>query len=377
MALSTDHVVANPGEVLARAKDLAEPALRRAAAGLPAGVAEVVAHHMGWSPQPGAGASSAGDGGKAVRAALALLGARAAGAPEQCGVAGAVAVELVHNFTLLHDDIMDGDRERRHRPAAWVRFGVPRALLAGDALLALSLRVLTGARSPYAHRAAEMLTATLQDLVHGQSLDLEFTGRAHVSVDEYRTMAHGKTGSLLGCACAVGAVLAGAPSATVLHLQRFGEHLGLAFQCADDLLGIWGDPARTGKPVGSDLLAGRRTLPVLAALADPGPAGLRLAELLAAPETAAPETAAPETAAPETAAPETAGPETAAPETAGPRAAVTLAALVEQAGGRAFAEDEGRRQLAEATRHLEAAELPPEEHAELTALAATVLGRDR
>jgi geranylgeranyl diphosphate synthase type I len=187
----------------------------------------------------------------------------------------------VHAFSLLHDDIMDGDTSRRRRPTVWAAYGTGPAVLAGDALFALAVETLAvEAAGP---QAVRLLSVALQDLVRGQADDLLFatrpwTGPERVRPDEYRTMAEHKTGALLGCAAALGALLGGAPPATVAALDRAGRHLGIAFQVVDDLLGIWGDPAVTGKPVYGDLREHKKTFPVLAAL--DSPAADRLSALL-------------------------------------------------------------------------------------------------
>ena len=202
-----------------------------------------------------------------MRPALALLSAQAAGAAPDVGLDGAVAVELVHNFSLLHDDIMDRDRERHHRATAWTVFGEARAILAGDALATL---VAPGApRRPDARarrgRPALVADAT-QRMIDGQSQDLSLEGRADVTLDECLAMLSAKTAALLACSCSVGAVLAGAPTGLVRRLAAFGEHVGIAFQAVDDVLGIWGEPEVTGKPAWSDLRQRKSSLPVAAAL---------------------------------------------------------------------------------------------------------------
>ena len=179
---------------------------------------------------------------------------------------GAVAVELVHNFSLLHDDLMDHDAERRHRATVWAVWGPSMAILVGDAMLALAYQVLADVRDESSVAAAAMLGTATQGLIAGQVEDLAFERRATVRVEECVAMAAGKTGALLGCSAAIGAVLAGAPVETVAALQIYGEELGLAFQLVDDLLGIWGDSAVTGKPVGSDLRARKKSLPISWAL---------------------------------------------------------------------------------------------------------------
>ncbi|MEY9988842.1 geranylgeranyl diphosphate synthase type I [Streptomyces sp. V4I8] len=300
-------------QVLDRCRALVRPALREAVARTHPWVGEMAAYSFGWCEV--GGAPAAASGGKGVRQALAVLGAEAAGAPGRVAVPGAVAVELVHAFSLLHDDIMDGDTSRRGRPTVWQAYGTGSAVLAGDALFALAVETL--AMAPAGPRAVRLLSVALQDLVRGQADDLLFTtrpwtGPERVRPDEYRTMAEHKTGALLGCAAALGALLGGAPPATVTALDRAGRHLGIAFQMVDDLLGIWGDPEVTGKPVHGDLRERKKTFPALAALGSP--AAGRLSVLL---ESAAD--------------------------------AGEVAALIEEAGGRSAT-------LAEARRHVTAVE---------------------
>ncbi|MET7684966.1 polyprenyl synthetase family protein [Streptomyces sp. NPDC005423] len=306
--------VATPAapQVLDRCRELVRPALEEAVGRLHPWTGEMAAYSFGWCEV--GGAPAAAPGGKGVRQALAVLGAEAAGAPERAGVTAAVAVELVHTFSLLHDDIMDGDPTRRRRPTVWKAYGTGPAVLAGDALFALAVETLAAA--PGGPGGIRLLSAALADLVRGQADDLLFTARPwtgpeRVDPDEYRTMAEQKTGALLGCAAALGAVLGGASPATVAALDRAGRRLGVAFQLVDDVLGIWGDPEVTGKPVHGDLRERKKTFPVLAALASPCHDAPRLARLLESG-----------------------------------RDPGTAAALVEAAGGRRAALAEARRQLA-------------------------------
>jgi len=219
-------------------------------------------------------------GGKRVRAALVLLSAGAAGADEKIGVIGAVAIELIHNFSLLHDDIIDEDRERRHRPTAWAEFGVGRAIVAGDALATLALQILLEDPTPERIAATVSLASATQAMIAGQADDMAFESRREVSVAECIRMEEGKTGALLGCAASLGAILAGSSAETVAALDDFGANLGTAFQAVDDMLGIWGEPAATGKPVGSDLLRRKKTLPVATALERGDAAAATLRSLL-------------------------------------------------------------------------------------------------
>jgi geranylgeranyl diphosphate synthase type I len=194
-------------------------------------------------------------------------------------VPAAVAVELVHNFSLLHDDVIDGDLTRRHRPTAWSLFGIGAAILAGDALLTLALDVLASSGHPAGAPAMRTLSAAVQALVEGQCTDMEFEQRSTVDVAECEDMAVGKTAALIGAACELGAAFGGGSDQELAGLRAFGEHLGLAFQHVDDLLGIWGDERVTGKPVYSDLRNRKKSLPVVAALSSGTPDGAELAEL--------------------------------------------------------------------------------------------------
>ncbi|MBT2377827.1 MULTISPECIES: polyprenyl synthetase family protein [unclassified Streptomyces] len=282
MTLSTTRQASAP-QILDRCRELVRPALVESVRRLHPWHAETAAFSLGWSGVDGDPVP--GSQGKGVRQALAVLGAEAAGGSGLDGVTGAVAVELVHTFSLIHDDIMDGDETRRRRPTVWKTYGTGPAVLAGDALLALAVRILAEVPGPRGTAAVRHLSGTLGDLVHGQAQDLLFesrpwTGPEAVLPHEYRTMATHKTGSLLGCAAALGAVLAGAPAPTADALDRAGRHLGVAFQAVDDLLGIWGDPQITGKPVHSDLRRLKKTFPALAALASDHPAARRLEAVL-------------------------------------------------------------------------------------------------
>lgn len=261
--------------VLARSRDAVDPAIRAAVATLGPELRLPIAYHLGWTDADGRPTSG---GGKGVRGALALLSAEAAGADAQVGVPGAVAIELVHNFSLLHDDVIDGDRERRHRPTVWALFGVGRAIIVGDALLTLAMQVLHG--SDAAREAAAELISGTALMIEGQADDMAFESRLDVSEAECLRMEGYKTGALLSCASCIGAILAGAQAGVVGALRDYGFQLGLAFQAVDDLLGIWGSPERTGKPRWSDLDGGKKSLPITAALAADHPAAVELSVLL-------------------------------------------------------------------------------------------------
>ncbi|WP_412539047.1 family 2 encapsulin nanocompartment cargo protein polyprenyl transferase [Longispora sp. K20-0274] len=273
-------------EVLSWSRDTVGPALRAAVDGLPPSMGRVAGYHFGWCDERGEPDDASS--GKAIRPALVLLMAEAVGGGGATAVPAAVAVELVHNFSLLHDDVMDRDVTRRHRPTAWTVFGIGPAILAGDALNTLAFDVLAASGHDAAQPGLRMLAAAVQNLVEGQFADVAFEQRDDVDVAECVRMAEGKTAALLGASCALGALFGGGRPDQVEHLGAFGQHLGLAFQFVDDLLGIWGDPAVTGKPVYSDLQNRKKSLPVVAALSSGTDEGRQLGELYAhdAPLTA-------------------------------------------------------------------------------------------
>ncbi len=329
--------------VLQDAIALVEPGLRAAVERLAEPVRTVAGYHFGWWDSDGRSAVSRR--GKAIRPALALGCARAVAGTPDSAVAGAVAVELVHNFTLLHDDVMDQDPTRRHRPSAWSVFGASTAILAGDALLVAAIEVLATHPSPRSEDAVSLLCKALSDIVRGQCADIAFEQRHDVTLDECLAMAAGKTAALLECACALGVLLAGADLAKVRQLGQFGHHLGMAFQLTDDLLGIWGDPETTGKPVRADLRAAKKSLPVVAALTS----GTAAARALSAVYLGS-----------------------------GPLEDAKLdqvAVLIEQAGGRTWAQAQAVRQLEAALSCLAKADPDPQATSQLSALAHLIIHR--
>jgi geranylgeranyl diphosphate synthase type I len=271
--------VRSAAQVLAWSRELVDPGLREAVDTLPPATRVIAGYHFGWWDAAGAPAGAGPARGKAIRPALALLTAEATGGDPVGAMPAAVAVELVHNFSLLQDDVFDGDLTRRHRPTAWSVFGAGPATVAGDALLALAFDVLAGSRHPAAGEATRVLSAAVLNLVEGQHADLVFERRDDVDLPECVSMAEGKSGAMLGCACALGALFGGGDPEQVARLRDVGEQLGVAFQLADDLLGIWGDPAVTGKPVHSDLHRRKKSLPLVAALTSGTRAGDELATL--------------------------------------------------------------------------------------------------
>ncbi|MGN6781888.1 MAG: polyprenyl synthetase family protein [Marmoricola sp.] len=329
---------------LAVARELVLPALRAAVDRLDPDTRLVAAYHLGWCDTEGRPVT--GDPGKAVRPGLALLAAQAVCGDTACAVPGAVAVELVHNFSLVHDDLMDRDAERRHRPTVWSVWGDATAVLAGDAMASLAQEVVIDSRSPYALDALGALARATRELIRGQVLDVAFENRDDVTLAACLDMAGGKTGALLGVSAEIGGILAGATGAVRSGLREYGEQLGLAFQLVDDVLGIWGWPERTGKPVFSDLQAHKKTLPVVWTLRHGGTAGAELGRWLAGD----------------------------APHE---EAALRRAAdLIEDAGGRSWATAEARARVDRALEALAAAGLDEEQRAPFEVLAAFCVERD-
>ena len=264
-------------DVLTCARAAFDPALRAAVDSLPGSMRHIAGYHFGWWDADGTPAES--DHGKAIRPTMTLRAAAAVGGDAEDAVPAAVAVELVHNFTLLHDDVMDRDHTRRHRPTAWCVFGTGQAILAGDALLTLAYEVLAEGGHPAFRPAATALSKAVLAVQDGQALDLSFETRTDVTLAECVRMAQLKTAALLGCATGLGALYGGGSADRVALLRSFGERIGLTFQLVDDLLGIWGDPEVTGKPVHSDLVSRKKSLPVVAALGSDCAAGAKLREV--------------------------------------------------------------------------------------------------
>lgn len=229
-------------------------------------------YHMGWTDaqfeprqQPG---------GKRLRPIFCLLACAEVGGDPDRALPAAAGLELLHNFSLVHDDIEDGDEVRHHRPTMWTLWGVPQSINTGDSMFALSYAALQrlpgyGVSSAITLRVLEEFTDTCILLTEGQYLDMDFEERERVQVGEYLRMIEGKTAALLGASMAIGAMVGGASDAQVSQLKSFGQSLGLAFQIQDDYLGIWGDPDVTGKAAGNDILRRKKSLPLLYALNHP------------------------------------------------------------------------------------------------------------
>jgi geranylgeranyl diphosphate synthase type I len=287
VARGHDQLTGSAQLIMARYQERIVDGLRSATKLLPAEVAEPCQYHLGLLPlaRPG----------KALRPTLTMLLAEGLGGVAEWGAQLGTAVQLIHDFSLLHDDIVDEDRSRRGQVALWVRDGMPTALNSGDALLTLAFLVISGSDLPaeLTRRASANLAQATLEMVGGQQADISAIGTPPADLSDYLRIVDLKTGALMGTATALGAIAAGATEEAVAACQSFGRTLGVAFQLRDDVLGVFGDAVETGKPVGNDLLRGKQGLPLLLALNSGGdlgeearswlgPVGLRAEQLGAA-----------------------------------------------------------------------------------------------
>jgi geranylgeranyl diphosphate synthase, type I len=262
--------------ILTQAASIVGPLIRSRVNGLPPEIRHVAGLHFGWWAEDGAARDAELDG-KALRPALALLACQAVGGAPKDARPAATAVELVHNASLLHDDIIDHDTLRRGRPALWAVKGLSAALLAGDALFFAAVHAL--AESDRSAQTMPVLLRSVQLLIEGEYLDTLLEAGSGIGEDRAMAVAAAKTGELFACACELGALAGGADAARAHHLGAFGHRLGIAFQCIDDILGIWGNDATTGKPTCSDLRSRKISLPVATAMAGSTPQAQALRSL--------------------------------------------------------------------------------------------------
>lgn len=227
---------------------------------------EMLTYHMGWTGE-GAGAEATG---KRIRPVMVLLATASCGADWHSALPAAAAVELVHNFSLVHDDVQDNSDKRRGRPTVWKKWGVPMAINAGDALFVIANQAILDLEKTLPAstvvRAASILSNTCLELTRGQYLDMSYEERSDLKIADYWPMIGGKTSALLSACTHLGALIGGADEHGQESYRAFGHGLGLAFQVQDDVLGIWGDESVTGKSAASDLVEGKNSLPVLFAL---------------------------------------------------------------------------------------------------------------
>ncbi|MFN4284520.1 MAG: polyprenyl synthetase family protein [Lacibacter sp.] len=222
-----------------------------------------------------------GIGGKRVRPVMCLMGNELFDAIKPDAWEVATAVELFHNFTLIHDDIMDQAPLRRGKATVHHRYGTNTAILAGDAMLIMAYEYLRRVSQPYLATILTLFNKAALEVSEGQQLDMDFEQRSRVTFDEYVHMITLKTSVLLAASLKLGAVIGGAGSGNAQHLYEFGKNLGIAFQVQDDYLDAFGDPSKFGKQVGGDILANKKTFLMIYALETAGASEKqRLTELL-------------------------------------------------------------------------------------------------
>lgn len=205
-------------------------------------------------------------GGKRLRPVLVLMACEAVGGKAGEALIPAVGLELFHNFTLLHDDLMDRADVRRGKPTVYRKWNDNVAILSGDAMLTMATQHIARARAEVLPQVMELYNKTAMEIYEGQQWDMDFESRDDVKVDEYLEMIRLKTSVLLGCATKMGALLGGASKATAEDFYRVGMSVGLAFQLQDDVLDVWGDPATFGKATGGDIMNNKKTFLLINAM---------------------------------------------------------------------------------------------------------------
>ena len=205
-------------------------------------------------------------GGKRLRPVLMLMACEAVGGKAGDALIPAIGLELFHNFTLLHDDLMDRADVRRGKPTVYRKWNDNVAILSGDAMLTMATQHIARARAEVLPEVMELFNKTAMEIYEGQQWDMDFESRTDVKVDEYLEMIRLKTSVLLGCACKMGAILGGASKALANDFYHMGVNIGLAFQLQDDVLDVWGDPATFGKATGGDIMNNKKTFLLINAM---------------------------------------------------------------------------------------------------------------
>ena len=224
---------------------------------------EMLLYHHGWID----GKKQKGSDGKKIRPLMLLMVIEAFGKELMPALPAAAGIELLHNFSLIHDDIEDRGEMRRGRETLWKKWGAPQAINAGDTLFSIANASILSLRKNYKNKqvldiSRYFLKGCIK-LTQGQYLDISFETQDQITLDQYWKMINGKTATLLAVSCRIGAILSNAGKKKQKLVEKFGRNLGLAFQVRDDYLGIWGDSAKIGKSSASDLVSGKKTLPIL------------------------------------------------------------------------------------------------------------------
>jgi geranylgeranyl diphosphate synthase type I len=252
-------------EFLASYRDAVRVELKEVIDSYPSALCNMLRYHMGWQDEHGHSCSR--ESGKFVRSALCILSNQAVSGDISQVIPAAAAVELIHNFSLIHDDIEDASDERHHRPTVWKLWGQSQAINAGDAMFTLAYLALLrlkekGISEEKVAGSIKMLSLACLELCDGQYLDIEYEDRLDITTEDYLDMAAKKTAALFAVSTALGAYLGSEDSKLVDSFQSFGKELGIAYQIFDDILGIWGTGENIGKPV-SDISQRKKTLPVV------------------------------------------------------------------------------------------------------------------
>ena len=258
-----------PPSIFTKYLDEIEAELRFNLADLKSPLYQMMRYHLGWEDEQGN--PTPGSGGKRLRPSLCLLACEASGSEAQRALPAAAAVELLHNYSLIHDDIQDDDQERRHRPTVWKIWGKPQAINAGTAMRILANQALyrlvqQGEALEMHLQAQHLLDLCTLKLIEGQYLDISFENRMDVGLSDYLEMVAGKTATLIACSLELGALISTNDAEIVNSFKDFGYNIGFAFQIRDDILGIWGSTEKTGKSNGSDILRKKKSFPILYAL---------------------------------------------------------------------------------------------------------------
>ena len=250
--------------VLSRYKDVLDLALKDAISDRRIFLYDMLRFCMGWSDAYGVPLET--KKGKGIRPSLCLFTCDALGGDIEKALPAAVSLELIHNFSLIHDEIQDSDEIRHHRPTLWNVWGIPKALVAGNVMRVLadkSMSTMPSEHSKLLTVSSSIVSEACLEMIEGQYMDISFEGGDGISVDQYMKMISHKTGALLRSSEHIGAVIGSRGGRVADIFREIGIKLGFMFQIRDDILGTWGETTSTGKPVGSDIRRKKNTLPII------------------------------------------------------------------------------------------------------------------
>ena len=332
--------------VFDRYRDEVGLALRASLSGDDSPIRLMLSYAMGWVDVDGV--PTLATEGKALRPTLCLLACEATGGTTADAMPAAVALELVHNFSLVHDEIQDRDDVRRHRPTLWKVWGDQQALVAGNVMRIIADMALWGHRDrETALTVAGLVTQATLEMIEGQYMDLHFEGRMDITMDDYLAMISRKTGALIRCSLVAGAAAGSGDPATVRAFEESGRAFGMVFQVWDDYLGVWGVEAATGKPVGADVRRKKNAFPFVYAMSKAdGRDREVLLEIYCQPEV-------------------------------GDRDVAAVVEIMERLGARESAQDLAAHHSERAVQALRGVELAPEARREIEELAHFLVVRDR